>query len=338
LISRWPARTPGSLSPEQPFATDLKSRNRRVERSRLEGVKQRSRKRWDLPSRVLSTTASMIFVILLGAFVLWKGGNWLRDELFYENGFFAIERIRIISDGVIDRQYFRAWSRIHDGENLLELDLARVKRDLESIPWVREAAVKRVLPDTIMIQITERNPVALVTLVSPVGNQGKYRRIVCQVDAEGFPARLPLKYLNRETQEADYNRLPRLLLSGNVIVRETRRIESEQIQLTLRFLTEFNKSSLRRKVAVASIDVSGKYNVRINMRDGSEVLLGTSDFSRQISRWQEIIEESEIQQKAIGFLDLSVPNYLPVRWADIENGQPSGDQTTLPTSANSRNV
>jgi len=46
------------------------------------------------------------------------------------------------------------------GQPLLAYDPYVIKKQLEEIPWIRQAAVKRQLPNIISIQLTEREPVA----------------------------------------------------------------------------------------------------------------------------------------------------------------------------------
>lgn len=294
-------------------------KNRRVERARLKGVKRRSRKQWRLPGHLLSTIVSMVFVILTGVFLLWRGGNWLLDELFYENGFFTIQRVKIVTDGVIDRRHYQRWARIHEGENLLKLDLSRVKRDLEFIPWVAEAAVKRVLPDTVFIQITERDPVALLSLSRPVGEEGEYERLFCQVDAQGFVSRLPArKYLDPNAKLPDYGRLPRILPSGNALIQEARYIDTPAMRAALDFLSRFDQSALRRKVRLTSIDLANAHHLDLRMEDGGRVIIAAKTYAKQLARWAAIEEAAEVRGKAINFLDLSVTNYVPVKWRDVQ--------------------
>jgi cell division septal protein FtsQ len=47
------------------------------------------------------------------------------------------------------------------GENILLLDLPRLKSRLRASPWVADATVKRSLPDTLQVEIHERQPLAL---------------------------------------------------------------------------------------------------------------------------------------------------------------------------------
>ncbi|HUX06793.1 MAG TPA: FtsQ-type POTRA domain-containing protein [Acidobacteriota bacterium] len=48
--------------------------------------------------------------------------------------------------------------------NVLLVDLQQVRAAVEAHPWVREARVRKVLPDTLQITVDERHPTALVIL------------------------------------------------------------------------------------------------------------------------------------------------------------------------------
>jgi cell division protein FtsQ len=67
--------------------------------------------------------------------------------------------------------------QIQRGDPILGLDLVAAKERIEALPWVREAAVQRRLPEQILLQISEREPIALWQ------NQGEF----ILVDAEGTP-------------------------------------------------------------------------------------------------------------------------------------------------------
>lgn len=64
---------------------------------------------------------------------------------------------------------------VDNGVPLLTIDLELVRKQLELLPWVREAKVSRVLPGGLQIQLTEREPFALWQ------KEGK----VSLIDAEG---------------------------------------------------------------------------------------------------------------------------------------------------------
>ena len=72
-------------------------------------------------------------------------------------------------------------------DSMLLVDLDEVKYQVELLPWVDQASVGRVLPDRLLIDITERKPAAIWQ------NDGKYRLI----DLDGQV--LPTDHLERFT-------------------------------------------------------------------------------------------------------------------------------------------
>ncbi len=48
------------------------------------------------------------------------------------------------------------------GANLFSLDIGRIHRDLEALPWVSRIEVEKSLPDTLRIHVVERTPAALL--------------------------------------------------------------------------------------------------------------------------------------------------------------------------------
>src|SRR5512147_2646787 len=47
------------------------------------------------------------------------------------------------------------------GAPILAIDLEAARTRIQALPWVRQASVRRVLPDTIVVEIVERRPLAL---------------------------------------------------------------------------------------------------------------------------------------------------------------------------------
>jgi cell division septal protein FtsQ len=86
------------------------------------------------------------------------------DRLIYENKAFAIQDIEVQTDGVIGADQLRRWAGVQSGQYLLALDLARVKRDLELIPFIQTVAVERILPHTLRLRVSEREAIAQINV------------------------------------------------------------------------------------------------------------------------------------------------------------------------------
>ena len=52
--------------------------------------------------------------------------------------------------------------RADRGRSVLRIPLDERRRQLESIPWVEQATVRRALPHTIQVEIVERTPIAFL--------------------------------------------------------------------------------------------------------------------------------------------------------------------------------
>src|SRR6476620_3064996 len=79
-----------------------------------------------------------LFAFSLSLFLLimdgWKGVDFVMREAVYKHPHLAIETLEIETDGVLSHEKIREWARVKRGDNILALDLLRLKRDLELHP------------------------------------------------------------------------------------------------------------------------------------------------------------------------------------------------------------
>lgn len=75
---------------------------------------------------------------------------------------FAVKKIEIAGAVHTPRAAIDAVTQRYTGLNLFQIDIARVQRDLGSLPWIARIDIEKTLPDTLRITIAERVPVALV--------------------------------------------------------------------------------------------------------------------------------------------------------------------------------
>lgn len=116
----------------------------------------------------------ILFGVLFGigalAGTLYAGAHYLTHSPR-----FRVRRFEFVAAPHVPAEEMRRAADRYRGRNLFRLDLRRLERDLESCPWVKRAAVKRVLPDGLRCAVEERVPRGLALL------RGK----VMLVDAEG---------------------------------------------------------------------------------------------------------------------------------------------------------
>ncbi len=165
-------------------------KNRRLHRFQVLDVKLRSDQVRATRTRLAALTAGILFGTVFGLYLLWRTGEWALDKFVYENSEFAIQHVEVKTDGVIAPDQLRRWSGVKLGDNLIALDLAAVKRNLELVSTIGSVSVERILPRTLKISVTERDPVAQVN-VPRADASGGIAVAVFQFDADGY-VMLPL--------------------------------------------------------------------------------------------------------------------------------------------------
>ena len=74
---------------------------------------------------------------------------------------FAIRQVQIAGAQHTARKDLDALTQRYTGTNLFHLDIARLRHEVASLPWVSRVEIEKKLPDTLRIHIVERTPVAL---------------------------------------------------------------------------------------------------------------------------------------------------------------------------------
>jgi len=292
-----------------------KQRNRRLHRGHVLDVKLRSGQVRATRMRLVSVALGVTFGTFFGLYVLWRAGEWALNRLVYENHSFAIKQVDIQTDGVISADQLRRWAGVKPGENLLALDLARVKRDLELVPLISSVSLERVLPRTLRIRVTEREAVAQVN-VPRARPQGGVEVAVFHLDTEGY-VMVPLDPRQRTTPLNHTNDvLPVLTGVKMTEIQPGQSVESPQIRSALHLVGEFACSPMAGLVDLRRVDVASAEVLVVTTAQGSEVTFGLNDLERQLRRWREIHDQGQRQGKNLATLDLAVTNSIPARWLE----------------------
>ncbi|HEX8171085.1 MAG TPA: FtsQ-type POTRA domain-containing protein [Thermoanaerobaculia bacterium] len=121
--------------------------------------------------RLIILLRNVAVLALLGVAAIWI---W---RLTQSSARFAVKTIEIAGAVHTPHAQIELVTRNYEGLNLFQIDLARVRRDLGHLGWVRRIDIEKKLPDTLRIKITEREPVALAR----IGDALRY------VDEDGAP-------------------------------------------------------------------------------------------------------------------------------------------------------
>jgi cell division protein FtsQ len=289
------------------------NKNRRLHRHHVLDVKLRSDQ--VQATRLLLGLLALIvpLVTVLALYLVWRIGEATLNAFVYDNADFAIQQIDVQTDGVIAPEKLRRWTGVKPGANLIALDLAAVKRNLELVSVIDSVSVERVLPRTLKIRVTERDPIAQVNVPRADGANG-IAVSVFQLDADGMVMQpldprlctIPLAQMNSQ--------LPVIAGVNAFQLQPGRRMELPQVQVALQLIAAFSKSPMAGLVDLRRVDISAPGVVVATTGQGSEITFGLDNLDQQLRRWRQIYDLGASQQRAIASVDLAVANNVPVRW------------------------
>ena len=294
-----------------------KKRNRRLQRNFVLDVKLRSDQVRARRARLSVVAASVLFGTFLGLYLLWRVGGAALDIFVYHNADFAVQQIDVQTDGKIMAEEIRRWSGVKLGVNLIGLDLASVKRNLEKVSMIDSVSVERILPRTLKIRVTEREPVAQVN-VPRANAAGEVMLTVYQLDADGVVMQ-PLDPRESVVPLASANAALPVISGLNVFqLQPGRRVDPKsfpQVTAALQLIDAFGKSPMAGLVDLRRVDVSAAGVLVVTTASGGEITFALEKIEQQLRRWRGIYDYGKRMNKGdIASADLAVANNVPVRW------------------------
>ena len=119
---------------------------------------------------------SLPALVGLGVIGAISGTAWASYQFVTSSSRFAITDIEVTGNHQLSTEQVRALLPARLGDNMFQTSLDEIVRELRGNPWIARAEARRVLPHTIVFDVREHVPVALVQL----GN-------LYLIDASGHP-------------------------------------------------------------------------------------------------------------------------------------------------------
>jgi cell division protein FtsQ len=173
-------------------------------------------------------------------------------------------------------------------KNLLSINLSKLHRVIESDHWVLRARIRRVLPDTLKIDIEERKPVALAGI----------RDTIFIIDNEGT-------LLDRYSAKYGKQDLPLLKGLEGEVGKPASDANRRRMALFLQAMKELDSENNQYTKLLSEVDLADDQNlVVVPMDDTVRIQLGNQDF---LKRFRKHIEK------------LSYYREMKDRYEDIES-------------------
>ena len=209
--------------------------------------------------------ALVILIALCG--LLWLGHLGLKFAqgfLFAENDQYTIEHIDIETDRRLRPQHIKEYAGVNTGMNLFEISIREVEKQLESVPQIRDAEVQRILPDTLKITITERQPIAYLGR-----NRGGLHLLV---DGDGY-------LVARRSQPEE---LPRIIGLELDHLKPGVRVTNKQVMHAVEIVEICDHTRLSQYIHIRHIDASKSEKLKLLLFTGHQVTLGRKDIEQKL--------------------------------------------------------
>lgn len=114
------------------------------------------------PSRLRRFIARGLLAFGVVAVASWSGlGWWCGGSRQSICEWDTIERVEVRGVVRLSPDEVRRWAAVPPGARLVPLDVSAVVARLSGRPWVRSVAVHKRFPDTLVVTVTERIPIAI---------------------------------------------------------------------------------------------------------------------------------------------------------------------------------
>ncbi|CAB4763687.1 MAG: FtsQ-type POTRA domain-containing protein [Actinobacteria bacterium] len=217
---------------------------------------------------------------------------------------FAVQKVTILGRNGIEEAALVSGSGISMGDHLVAVDLAAARDALMDMPWVASAHVERKWPHTVVFNITEQKPAALLqsadslVLVSSTGR-------ILQSEPEAAPGQLLLKLDGAILLARNESTGPSSLPADQGLVGKT--VSSDVSQAV--GVLERMPDSLRSEVAGARLSKAGALSLELT--DGTQVLFGPpEDISAKLLAVESVL--NQVVRECMKTLDVREPTRAAV--------------------------
>ena len=178
------------------------------------------------------------------------------------------------------------------------VDVERVREVVEQLPWVNEASVRRVWPDTLSVSVVEQKPVAISKKTGLINAKGD----VFKPLNNKLPTSLPIFDGNAK--------LNKMMLS--------KYYEMSEVLVTI-----------NRKITYLKIDA--RHAVELELDNGLKVVLGREDNMHRLERLMSIYNKVLFSRvNDIEVIDLRYTNGMAIGWKNnLKSKAASGDVTNV---------
>jgi len=206
--------------------------------------------------------------------------------MFLNSHFFSVSNIRVSGAGDPGRLMDLALVRSCLHKNIFIINIKGLSSGLKkSCPEFKEVTVKRIMPDTIKIDIVPRIAVAAIKTYKyfPIDEFGF---VISSTDTmtKGVPVITGISSWQRPKVGEKYS--------------------PKKISLALSIIKNIEDSNALGQFRFESVDISNIRNIRLYISDGPEIRLGQGGYRKKIEKLSLILADAKLDIKNLEYIDL----------------------------------
>lgn len=253
---------------------------------------KRERVRINIRGLLKKSARAAVFFSVTALGILLAYEAW---SLFSSASFFKLENIEVSSLSRLKREDIIAQAGIAPGDDLLSLHLGRIGGQLTKNPWIEKVRIRRYLPHTIVIEISEQEPVAVAGMgyLYYLNANGDIFKLLTEGDRLDYP-------VFTGVSEDDLSKDP----AGS----------KEAFKSMLSLVDLLKGRQLLKLEDISEVHYDKGYGLTIFMADrGVPVRLGRSDFAEKLERLGRIYATLQQQMPTVQYIDLDYSDKIVVK-------------------------
>ena len=224
------------------------------------------------------------YLVRLGALAAAVAALAIAAVIVYNSSLFTIESVSVSGAGHLTASDMQQLAGVPAGTTLLRVDAAGIKENLKKDAWVADAKIKRVFPNTLQIDITERT----ITAVVEVPNENAQNSTQWAIASDGMWL-MPIpdrdSEAGRRTNSKVYEDAESVLHITDVPYGTKPAVGS--------YCTDANVNNALAIVAgmtteladrVTSVKATETASTTLTIKDGPDIVFGTADNIREKER------------------------------------------------------
>lgn len=250
--------------------------------------------------RILLWISKLVLLVgLVGG--TFYGGRYALRRFLWENPEYNLAVVEIRNDGTgVTREMVMGAAGLQLGQNVFAVSLAKARDGIAELPQVERVELRRVLPNKITVDLTERRPVAWLAdseAADPTASEKSYL-----IDARGT-------LFKPKRQLPEYLRLPVIhgVQPENFLPGET--VSLAEVQAALRLVRLCEDST---RLRLQSIDLSKGYCMVATNANRQGFYFKFEDIDRQFEKLGYVLDAAEKNHLEIQTVNLIPERNIPI--------------------------